>query len=524
MEQVGFGFWNWVAILLYLFIMLLIGVYFTKRAGQNTDSFFTASGRLPSWAVGFSIYATTLSAITFMSTPEKAFLTDWSYIVGNITIVAIIPLLIFFYVPFFKKLNVTSAYEYLEARFGPSIRVIGSLLFILFHLGRVAIVIYLPTLAVTSVSDLNPFVVASLVGILCILYTFLGGFEGVVWSDFIQGVILLGGAVVIIILGVVHLPNGMGTLVTDAMNNKKIISADNWKFNTAAAAIPIIFLGNIFNNLHQYTASQDVVQRYQASDSLKETSKSLWTNGILALISAPIFYGMGTMLYSFYNHSSALPNGFNTSSIVPYFILTEMPPFVGGLLIAAIFAAAQSTISSSLNSISACFSVDIKHRFFGKGNEKSEVTFARYIIIISGLFGYAMSIYLIAADSNDIWDLFLLITGLFGVPLAGVFAVGIFTKRTNAFGVIIGLIFGVIFAYIFNNIGGDNSPFFVSIISFLIAFTISYLASFIRPNKGKDITGLTIFDRNEAVTYVSKVKQKKAIADYATNTDYSKEQ
>lgn len=178
MQQVGFGTWNWVAVITYLVVMLIIGAYFTKRAGQSTDSFFTASGRLPSWAIGFSIYATTLSAITFMSTPEKAFLTDWSYIAGNIAIVAIIPALIAFYVPFFKKLRVTSAYEYLEARFGPSVRVLGSLLFVVFHLGRIAIVIYLPTLAITAVTDINPYLVASLVGILCILYTFLGGFEG----------------------------------------------------------------------------------------------------------------------------------------------------------------------------------------------------------------------------------------------------------------------------------------------------------------------------------------------------------
>src|SRR5699024_4363321 len=177
MEQVGFGTWNWIAVVIYLLVMLLVGAYFTKRASQSTDSFFTASGRLPSWAVGFSIYATTLSAITFMSTPEKAFLTDWSYIAGNIAIVAIIPLFIYFYV------------------------------------------------------------VASLVGILCILYTFLGGFEGVVWSDFIQGVILLGGAAAIIILGVVHIQGGMGTVISDALEHNKIISADNWKFNTAAAAI-----------------------------------------------------------------------------------------------------------------------------------------------------------------------------------------------------------------------------------------------------------------------------------------------
>ncbi len=374
---------------------------------------------------------------------------------------------------------------------------IGSLLFVLFHLGRVAIVIYLTTLAITAVSDLNTYVVASLVGILCILYTFLGGFEGVVWSDFIQGVILLGGVAAIIILGIVHIKGGMGTVVTDALDHKKLISANNWKFNTAAAAIPIIFLGNIFNNLHQYTASQDVVQRYQASESMSETKKSLWMNGVLALISAPLFYDMGTMLYSFYTHESALPEGFNTSSIVPYFILIEMPPFIAGLLIAAIFAAAQSTISSSLNSISACLSVDIKHRFFGKGKEKDEVTFARWMIILSGLFGFGMSIYLIASDYNDLWDLFLLITGLVGVPLAGVFAVGIFTKRTNTLGVICGLALGIIFAYIFNGIGGGNSPFFVSIISFLVAFIFSYLISIVIPGKKKDIVGLTIFDIKE---------------------------
>lgn len=510
MHQIGFGTWNWIAVILYFVVMLCVGLYFTKRASQSTDSFFTASGRLPSWAVGFSIYATTLSAITFMSTPEKAFLTDWSYIAGNISIIAIVPVLICFYVPFFKKLKVTSAYEYLEARFGPSVRLLGSIFFVVFHLGRVAIIIYLPTLAITSVSDMNPYLVASLVGILCILYTFLGGFEGVVWSDFIQGVILLLGALAIIILGIMQIHGGWGTLASDAIAHKKLISIDNWKLNATAAALPIIFIGNIFNNLQQYTASQDVVQRYQASDSLKETNKSLWTNGVLALVSAPLFYGMGTMMYSFYQHTESLPKEFNTSSIVPYFILTEMPPFVGGLLIAAIFAAAQSTISSSLNSISACISVDIKHRFFGKSSDKKEVSFARLMVIFAGLLGFAASIYLIANDSNNIWDLFLLITGLFGVPLAGVFAVGIFTKRANTAGVISGLILGIIFAYIIEvtGVGGEGSPFFVSIISFIVAFIAGYIISLFVPNKDqKDITGLTIFDKDKPSTYVMKNKK-----------------
>ena len=197
----------------------------------------------------------------------------------------------------------------------------------------------------------------------------------------------------------------------------------------------------------QYTASQDVVQRYQASESLKETSHSLWTNGLLAMISAPLFYGMGTVLFVFYTHHTTLPKDFNTSSIVPYFILTEMPPFVAGLMIAAIFAAAQSTISSSLNSMAACLSVDIKQRFFGKKSEEAEVRFARLATIVVGLLGMLISLYLIAANSNDVWDLFLLITGLFGVPIAGIFAVGIFTKRTHGIGVIIGIIVAVIVSY-----------------------------------------------------------------------------
>ncbi|EKU50156.1 sodium:solute symporter [Staphylococcus massiliensis] len=509
MQHIGFGMWNWIAIISYLLVMLLIGLYFSKRAGKDTDAFFTASGRLPSWAVGFSIYATTLSAITFMSTPEKAFLTDWTYIAGNISIIAIVPILIHYYVPFFKKLKVTSAYEYLEARFSPVVRLLGSLFFIVFHLGRVAIVIYLPTLAITSVSDINPFVVASLVGILCIIYTFLGGFEGVVWSDFIQGVILLGGAIFIIILGIMKIDGGWDTLVTDAISNKKLISADNWKFSAAAAAIPIIFLGNVFNSLQQYTASQDVVQRYQASDSQKETNKSLWTNGILAMISAPIFFGMGTMLYSFYQHADALPKDFNTSAIVPYFILMEMPPFVAGLLIAAIFAAAQSTISSSLNSISACISVDIKQRFFGKANDKKEVQFARLTIILAGLLGFGASMYLIANDSNSIWDLFLLITGLFGVPLAGIFAVVIFTKRANTVGVISGLVLGIILTYILktSGFGGAGSPFLVSIASFLVSFVAGYFISLIVP-KQKDITGLTIYEKDVPTNYVRKEIKK----------------
>ncbi|MFJ7637829.1 sodium:solute symporter [Peribacillus sp. NPDC097206] len=494
MEKISFGVANWAVMVVYLLAMLAVGLYFTKKSGKNTDAFFTAGGKIPAWAAGFSIYATTLSAITYMSTPEQAFLSDWTYAAGNLSILAIIPVLIYFYIPFFRKLNVTTAYEYLEERFGVSLRVIGSLLFTLFHIGRIAIVVYLPTLAITLVSDINPFIIALAVGGLCIVYTFLGGIEGVIWSDVIQGIILLGGAILLVVLGIFSIDGGLSTVIDDAVNNKKVVTADSFKFSAVTAAIPIIFLGSIFNNLHQYTASQDVVQRYQTTSSIKETNKSLWTNGILALITIPVFFGFGTVLYSYYTNVEALPEGFNTSAIVPYFIVSSLPAGVAGLLIAAIFAACQSTISSSLNSISACVTVDFKQRFLG-ANEKSDVLLARIVIIASGVLGMAAALYLISSNQAETWNLFLAITGLFGVPIAGIFALGIFTKRANTPGVLIGLFLSAITSYFVQQT--DLTPFVVSIVSFITSFGFGYVVSLLFPKFNKNTTGLTIYTKNE---------------------------
>lgn len=495
--MVEFGALNWAVIIVYLLGILGVGLYFTRRASTSTDSFFRAGGRIPAWAAGFSIYATTLSAITFMSTPEQAFLTDWSYAFGNLTIFAIVPLLIYFYIPFFRKLNVTTAYEYLEARFGPSIRVLGSLLFVLFHVGRVAIVIYLPTLAISSVTDIDPAFIAAIVGALCVIYTLLGGIEGVIWSDVIQGIILLVGAAIVVITAIASITGGIETLIQDAVDDGKFLTADNWTGAGAApAAIPLIILGNVFNNLYQYTGSQDVVQRYQTTASLKDTARSLIVNGFLALLTIPLFYGMGTALYSYYSNDGVLPEGFNTSAIVPYFIVTVLPAGVAGALIAAIFAAAQSTVSSSLNSISACIAVDIKDRF--TSGPKSTVAFSRLVVLVAGVLGVGVSLYLSITDQDETWNLFLSVIGLFGVPIAAIFALGIFTRRASTVGVISGLVGASIIAGLiqFN----DGNPFVVSVVAFIATLVVGYLVSLVTGPPRQSTVGLTVHTKSEEYT------------------------
>lgn len=497
MDSPGLGTLNWAVIIIYLLAMFAVGVYFTRRASRSTDSYFTAEGRIPAWAAGFSIYATTLSAITYMSTPEQAYLADWSYAAGNLAIFAIVPVLIHFYVPFFRKLNVVTAYDYLEERFNPLMRVLGSLMFVGFHIGRIAVVIYLPTLAISSVTDIDPMLIAGVVGALSVVYTFLGGIEGVIWADVVQGIVLLLGAVVILVAGFSAIDGGLGTVLADGIADEKFISARNWNItDTAAAAIPLIFLGSIFNNLYQYTGSQDVVQRYQTTSGERETSRSLLTNGVLALLTIPLFYGMGTMLYSYFKHSAPLPEGVNTSAIVPYFVVHALPAGISGLVLAAIFAAAQSTLSSSMNSISACLTVDVWDRFaVPRGRRRATVGMARWIIILTGAAGVAVALFLVSTNQDETWNLFLSIMGLFGVPLAAVFALGIFTRRARAAGVLIGLVAGSVVAWLVKTQG--MNPFLVSTVAFATTALAGYLASLAwtaaRGREAHDITALTVF-------------------------------
>ncbi|WP_124039916.1 sodium:solute symporter [Neoactinobaculum massilliense] len=492
----GFGALNWVILLIYLGGMLGVGIYFSKRSGKDTDSFFKAGGKIPAWAAGFSIFATTLSSITFMSVPEQAFNTDWAYAIGSLVIIPIIPLLNRFYVPFFRKLKVTTAYEYLEARFNTVLRTLSSLLFVIYHIGRIAVVTYLPVLAIASVTSVNPLLIAAIVGVLCIIYTFLGGIEGVVWSDVIQAFVLIGGALLIIFIGAFSIEGNFGTVVADATANSKFLSAADFDPSNLALFVPLIFVGQFANSLFQYTGSQDVVQRYQTTKSLRDTIKSLWTTGALGVLTIPVFFGMGTILYSFYQHAGELPADFNTSALIPYFVITELPAGIAGFVIAGIFAAAQSTIASSLNAISACVVTDFRQRFFAhKQHRLTDVAFARLTIIVAGLLGTGVAIYFTAGNTSSTWNVFLTVSGLFGVPVAALFFLGIFTKRANTPGVLIGFIAAIVISLWVNSMA--ISSLLVATVAFIAAIVLGYVASLFFPGATKNIRGLTIHTINE---------------------------
>ncbi len=488
--QESFGLLNTIVLIGYFLVMIMIGIYFSKRSSGSQDDYFKAGGRVPAWAAGFSIWATTLSAITFMATPAKAFSGNWVFAAGNLAILAVAPIVLIYFVPFFRNLNVTTAYEYLEKRFDVRIRTFSSLIFILFHIFRIAIVIYLPTLAISAVSNIDPYLISIIIGILCIIYTFLGGIEGVIWSDVIQGIILLCGAVLIILFAFNLMDWQVIPVMKDAASQGKFLTAEDFSFSLVADTVPLVFIGAIFTNLYQYIGSQDVVQRYQATSSIAEVKKSLITNCKLAFATIFLFYGMGTILYMYYTTSGAglLPQDMIGDQLVPYFVLTEMPAGIAGLIIAAIFAASQSTISSSLNSISACFTVDIYNRLFGNTDDQKGVKFAKLTIVICGILGTLIGLYFIKAGQSGMLDLFQQVLGTLGGPVVGIFILGVFSKRTSANAAFLGLLISGILVFWVQSLG--LAAYIYAIISVFSSTFIAFCLSYIWPNK-KDIDGLT---------------------------------
>ena len=463
----SFGIFNYVVLFGYLLAMMLVGVYFSKRQ-KTADDYFRGGGRIPGWAAGVSVFATTLSSITFMSIPAKAFTTDWTFILGQYLVIAILPVVFYFYIPFFRKLKVTSAYEYLEARFDVRSRLFASLSFMMFNIGRIAIITYLTVLALRPFIGIDPIVLVLLISVMCIIYTWMGGIEGVIWTDVIQGLLLSGSAVLIFIVICFKVQGGFGEIFTVTQHADKFFPASQFRWSWTESTVPVLMIGFLFANIQQFTASQDVVQRYIVTDSIEETKKTLLTNAKLIAIIPIFFFAIGSALFVYYKQNpSLLPAGFNIGGILPLFVVTEMPTGIAGLIIAAIFAAAQSSISSSLNSISSCFNSDIYQRLSSKKRTpENSMRMAKLVILIAGLFSSAATVWLVMANESEIWDAFNSLIGLMGGPMTGLFMLGIFCKRANAGSATLGIVVSIV-AVLFVRYATDLNFFFYGVVGCL---------------------------------------------------------
>ncbi len=436
--KAGFGLVNYITLILYLAAMVWLGTSFSK-SNKTTNDFFRGGQNVPWWAAGMSIFATMLSSITFMAIPSQSYSTGWNLILAN-SYLLLTPLVTLVYLPFYRNLNVTSAYEYLERRFNTATRMIASALFILFQCGRVAIVLYLPALALATVSNISVTTSIVLMGVLCVVYTMEGGINAVIWTDVAQTIVLMGGAVWALVTIILRVDGGAGTIIHMTNDAGRFLQNVPWSFDVMVAGGWIIMIGSIFTNLFSYTASQDVVQRYVTTADRKTAARAIWTNAILSPLAQILFFSIGAALFAFYklNPGELDPVMPRTDSIFPLFIVKELPVGVAGLIVAGIFAAAQSTLSGSLNSMATAYVTDFHRRFHPNTTDAACLKLAKWLTGVIGLAGTGIALVLAQADIRSLWETFLEVIGLFGGTVSGLFVLGIFFRRATGGGALVG--------------------------------------------------------------------------------------
>ena len=488
-ESTGFGFINTAVLVAYFVVMLLIGIYFSKKQ-KTADDYFKGGKKIPFWAAGLSLIGTGLSAISFMAVPAKAFATDWAYYMIRLSTI-LMPIIVgLIYIPVFRKLDITTAYEYLQNRFNLATRLIGSLSFIIFQLGRIGIVLFLPAVAINVVTGFDVVTCIVVVGLISLIYTVMGGIEAVIWTDVLQVFILYGGIILCVAFISFGLDGGVTDIISIGQENNKFNIFD-FSFNLNEPNFWVVVFGSFFTNLTTYGTDQTMVQRYLTTKNAKEATKSVWTIVIIGFLLGWLFFFMGTALFAYYknNPGEMLHTMASNDAIFPWYIISQLPTGISGLLIAGIFAAAMSSLSSSMNSAATAYTVDF-HRLFKA--EFNAVTVGRIVTVIIGVGGILFAILFATMNVKSIWDEFLKIIGLITGGLGGVFLLGLVTEKANGAGVLIGLLVSGIVQYFV----GIYQPFNLLLFTasgFVTCFVFGYLFSLLLPMYGKPIEGLTVY-------------------------------
>ncbi len=469
-------------IVLYFAALALIGWYFSRNQ-KTSDDYFKGGGRIPWFIVGLSIFGTALSAITFMAIPAKAYATDWSYLLFNAGIVLCVPVIVLLFIPFYRKLNVTTAYEYLEARFSAPVRILCSIAFILFQIGRMGVVLLLPSIALNVVTGFDIFLCIGLMGVLSLAYTLMGGIEAVAWTEALQVVVLLGAAVAVLVIVCFQLPDDLPTIVASAVGAGKF-DLGSTAFDLRQPTMWTVLIATFFTNITTYGTDQTIVQRYLTTPTEREARKGVYVNAVLTIPASILFFLVGTALWAFYRHfpERLSMTVADADAILPWYMSTQLPSGVLGLVIAGLFAAAMSTLSSSMNSAATAFVTDIYRKAVPAREGSGLLRTARLSTLVLGIVGIGFAWVMASWEIKSLWDEFSKILGILLGGLGGLFLLGLTTRRANAFGALCGIAASVAVQIAVAS-GGCVNLLLYSTTGFLSCYIVGYAASFVVPQR-----------------------------------------
>lgn len=469
METIHFGALNYTILGLYLAGMIAVGLFFARRQ-ENAEQFFLGGRKLPWLAVAMSMYASLTSAVTYLGLPGTAYSENISLIIVCIMSPIVAPFILLLFYPLYHRLRVTTSYEYIEKRFGPSAHYGVAGLFVLARLGWLGTVVYAPSMAMSIVTGIPLWSCICMMGLLATAYTALGGLAAVVWTDVIQFVILIGGAIWIAVSLINGVEGGTETIMTLAKETGRLHIAD-WKLDLFAMSGPIVAISFFFQLMQDYGTDQVTVQRLMATGSLRKTVKAVAFNAgtDFFIIGLLLFIGLG--LFAFFQ-GVELPEGIGGDKMMPYYIIKHLPAGISGLLITAVFAAAMSSMDSGINSVATVLITDFK--ITNHVSRFTDVALARIITLILGALATGLAFYV--STIGGIIKAFASFMSLFSAPVLALFLLGVLTRRGNFQGWLVGLAVSVPATLVLQKVIETHWVYYFPA-SFLIAFIVSILAS-----------------------------------------------
>ena len=454
-----------VVLVIYMAGVFGLGCWFSRKSGK-TEEFMAAGRSLPGWAVGLSIFGTYVSSIGFLGNTGKAFGGNWNSWVFGLSLPIAALIAVRYFVPLYRSGDQVSAYYHLEKRFGPWARTYALLCYLLSQLARIGTILYLVALALAPLTGWDVKTIILLTGFLVTIYTLLGGIEAVIWTDVAQSIVLIAGAVLCAVLLLTGMPEGPGQLFEVANEHGKF-SLGSFSLSPESLTMPhptfwIVLVYGLFINVQNFGIDQSFVQRYITAESDRAAKFSVWLGALLFPVISVLFFFIGTALFSLYQSDPAMLNevkmqvaetqlmqdgqevstaslaakaGSLTAAdigdkVLPHFIVNKLPLGLAGLLIAAIFAAAMSSMDTSLNSSATLVLCDVYKRYLKPGAGERESMRVLYISTLAfGAVGTFTAIAMIRVKSA--LDMWWNLQGIFTGGMLGLFLLGLVSRRAK---------------------------------------------------------------------------------------------
>lgn len=430
-----------IVFLLFTGGVVAFGCSFFKKKGTSEE--FTSAGRsLPGWVVGMSIFATYVSSISYLGYPGKAFSGDWNAFVFSLSIPIASYFAARYFVPFYRSQDSISAYSFLENRFGPWARIYASSCYLLTQIARTGAILYLLALPMNVLLGWHIQTIIVVTSVAIVLYSMLGGMKAVIWTEAIQGIILIGGALVCMFILLFDMPGGPVQTFSIAMEDGKF-SLGSFGSSLSESTFWVCLIYGIFTNLQNYGIDQSYVQRYHTAKNEKEAKFSALFGGYLFIPVSAVFFMIGTGLYAFYKvHPGILPDGVGADYVFPFFIVNELPVGLTGLLIASIFAAGMSTIATSVTSSSTIILTDYYQRFRKHAGNRERMLVLKLSSVGVGVAGILVAFAFMSVQSAlDAWWA---LASIFSGGMLGLFLLGYISKKARNFDAVLGVVCGVI--------------------------------------------------------------------------------